>query len=387
MCIYIYITRLQDSVGLIVSITLTELFKCIRNVRLPATQVDTPAKILAVLEENWGDQRDATELATTFFNRQQQPKETVIDYASHLQHLWTKVNKAEDGMIQVSATILRDAFARGLQPATLKRDVRRLIRYHPDTTFEAAKKEALRWLREDSHTYNICPGVDNTTVVRLQSQLATLAAENTSLRRQLQSPMPAHSPLPPQPALHPQRCAAEHTPDLSHCVWCERSGHTEHQCRHKRRYKARQQNADHQPAAPAHNQCVATTHTGRPGPMPSTAPAPNQRCRRRRRRRHHSTTPDAVVPRMSPPVISPAPQRSSQQPPSVTPTDPVSLHHQGDKVTDTDTDSDSGMWLTRPMPRPRTPTQRAAPEPPPLPPDPAPRRSTRLATRTPLTVF
>ncbi|XP_076437942.1 uncharacterized protein LOC143277090 [Babylonia areolata] len=139
---------------------------------------------------------------------QQQPKETVIDYASHLQHLRTKVNKAEDGVIQVPATILSDVFAR---------------------------------------------------------------AENTSLRHQLQSPMPAHGPHPPKPALHPQRCAADHTPDPPHCVWCERSDHTEHQCRHKRRYQVWQQNTDDKPPVPAHNQCVPATYTEQPGPTPATS--------------------------------------------------------------------------------------------------------------------
>ncbi|XP_076447129.1 uncharacterized protein LOC143284310 isoform X2 [Babylonia areolata] len=57
-------------------------------------------------------------LLAAFFNRQQRPKETVTDYASHLQHLWTKVNKAEDGVMQVPAAILRDAFARGLPSAS-----------------------------------------------------------------------------------------------------------------------------------------------------------------------------------------------------------------------------------------------------------------------------
>ncbi|XP_076470376.1 uncharacterized protein LOC143300522 [Babylonia areolata] len=138
--------------------------------------------------------------------------------------------------MQVPAIILRDAFDRGLQPAALRRDVRRFIRDHPDTTFEAAKKEAQRWVREDSHTCDTCPGIDNTTVSRLQCQLATLTAGNTSLRLQLQSPMPAHRPHPPQPALHPRRCAADRVPDPPHCVWCERSSHIEDQCHHKRRY-------------------------------------------------------------------------------------------------------------------------------------------------------
>ncbi|XP_076455227.1 choline O-acetyltransferase-like [Babylonia areolata] len=66
----------------------------------------------------------------------------------------------------------------------------------------------------------------------------------------------------------------------------------------KQRYlRARRQKADHQLPVPAHNQW-----------------------------RHHSTTPDAVVPQMSPPVVSPTQQRRHQQPPD-TPTHPVPLHH------------------------------------------------------------
>ncbi|XP_076463335.1 uncharacterized protein LOC143295496 [Babylonia areolata] len=353
-------------------------------VRLPATEVDTPAKILTLLEENWGEQRDTTDLATAFFTRQQQSKETITVYASHLRYLWTKVNKAEDGMMQVPATILRDAFARGLQPAALRRDVRRFIRDHPDTTFEAAKKEAQRWLREDSDAGDS----HNATVACLQAQLATLTAEVNSLRQQQQQfPMPAHRPHPPGPAHHPRRCAADRAPDPPHCVWCQRSGHTEDQCRHKQRYmkNARRQKADHQTPMAVNNQCVVTKHTGQSGSLPA-APAPNQRRRRRRRRRkRHSTTPDAVIPQVSPsPVLNLTQLRGSQRPPpAVTPTDLSQRSCHVNKVSDsdTDTDTDSGVCLFSPMPGPRTSALQAAPEPPPLPPAPTPRRSLRLTTK------
>ncbi|KAL8598433.1 hypothetical protein ACOMHN_032710 [Nucella lapillus] len=206
-------------------------------VRRPATEVESPEKILTIIEENWGD---------PFFTRQQGPGETVVDYASHLRMLWTKVNKAEEGMLPTA--ILSNAFANGLQLPALRRDVRRYIRDHPDITFEGAKKEAQRWMQEDNNPSSNASGTGNSaTVACLQAQLATLTAEIASLKDQLRRcSIPKHPLHPSGSKFHIQSCTADQPkpdPKPPDCHWCERWG--------SHRGSVSQQTAQPQAASPA----------------------------------------------------------------------------------------------------------------------------------------
>ena len=116
--------------------------------QLPAEEVNTPEKLFALLDLNWGEQRDTFTLAAAFYKRQQGLTQSVADYALVLRALWAKANAAPDTL---SASMLRDAFSNGLHPASLKRDITRFVRERPESTFAAAAKtEALRWMREDS---------------------------------------------------------------------------------------------------------------------------------------------------------------------------------------------------------------------------------------------
>ena len=86
----------------------------------------TPAKIFDILEQNWGEHRDASSLAGAFFRRQQGLTETVGEYAASLRLLWAKTNAAQADTL--SNTTLRDTFASGLHPTSLKRDIKMYIR-------------------------------------------------------------------------------------------------------------------------------------------------------------------------------------------------------------------------------------------------------------------
>ena len=57
-----------------------------------STTIDTPRKILQLIHNIYGDHRDATTLAAAFYQRRQNPTETVTEFATNLHTLWDKVN-------------------------------------------------------------------------------------------------------------------------------------------------------------------------------------------------------------------------------------------------------------------------------------------------------
>ena len=125
-----------------------------------AEDVNTPAKILDILEQNWEEHRDASTLAVAFFRRQQGLTESIGEYAASLRLLWAKTNAARADTL--SDTMLRDTVASGLHPTSLKRAIERYIKENAGSTFTDVKKRSpppSRWMREDS-----CP---QTTIEQL----------------------------------------------------------------------------------------------------------------------------------------------------------------------------------------------------------------------------
>ena len=153
-----------------------------------ADEVNTAGKIFAILEQHWGEHRDSSTLAGAFFRRQQGLTESVGEYASNFRLLWAKTNAVQAGTL--SPIMLRDTFAGGLHPVSLKRDIKRYIRKNVGATFADVTREALRWMREDS-----CPDTtaeqlqavaSHDSLHRLEAQIAALSTETASLKQQLQ---------------------------------------------------------------------------------------------------------------------------------------------------------------------------------------------------------
>ncbi|KAL8587401.1 hypothetical protein ACOMHN_062134 [Nucella lapillus] len=202
---------------------------------------NSPEKFLSLLERRWGDQRDNATLSRIFFLRQQGPTESVCAYATELRLLWRKTNATQRD--NLSAAMLRSAYANGLHPASLRRDLKHFLRQKPESTFSDTVQEAQRWMREDrdpdatvEQTAVANPGV----VKRLETEVAILRAEMASLKEQMRQCLAAgHHTHPPGPPLHIQSCEAvqrDPDPDSADCHWCARLGHTEDQCRSKRAY-------------------------------------------------------------------------------------------------------------------------------------------------------
>ncbi|KAK7103788.1 hypothetical protein V1264_018620 [Littorina saxatilis] len=201
-------------------------------IRRPAAEVNTPAKIYAILEQTWGDQRDSVALAAAFHRRQQGLGESVSEYAIHLRAVWAKTNAAEANTLNDNT--LRKTFATGLHPQSLKRDMCRFLREKPAATFDEVTSEAMRWMREDSPAEATAEQVfaaPDPSIARLEARIAALTTETESLKLQL-----ASQPPPAAPTYHHHQ-QQNHQPQ---CNWCGRVGHRESDCFQKQRYHNKQ---------------------------------------------------------------------------------------------------------------------------------------------------
>jgi len=159
----------------------------------PPEETDTPDRVLDILDSVFGDQRDLCSLLAAFHGRRQGLGEGVLDFSQSLRTLGAKITMKAPTM--VTPELLRDRFADGLHPAALRREVRRVVRERPATTFEAARTEALRWVREDAQAEPRLEPVPSSSVtinesidelVELRKQVASLSRETEKLQAELQ---------------------------------------------------------------------------------------------------------------------------------------------------------------------------------------------------------
>lgn len=219
---------------------------------MEAEEIDTPAKIFAVLEQHWGEQRDSSTLAAAFYKRQQGLAETVCEYAAALRVLWAKTNATKSDTLSIDT--LRDTFVNGLNPASLRRDMKRFLREKPILSFKEATKEAQRWMREDGGpemAIEQATTMDPDAIHRLEAQVAALTTENVAIKRQLDEQHAATVPknwYPHSPGQHAPRQTNQqfkgrdlHGPRQQNltCWWCQRQGHREAECRAKQTYQQR----------------------------------------------------------------------------------------------------------------------------------------------------
>ena len=133
------------------------------------------------------------------------------------------------------------------QPPTstsLRKDIRRLMREKPTSTFEEVKTEAQRWMHEDSldaaATDQLLTTPSNEAITQLEGQIASLTTETASLRQTLHQ---YDRPRQPFQQPHQERLPRQHQrqwqppqptregrltqPRRKECLWCGRRGHEE----------------------------------------------------------------------------------------------------------------------------------------------------------------
>ncbi|XP_025080387.1 uncharacterized protein LOC112556012 [Pomacea canaliculata] len=117
-----------------------------RVLMFPHDMIDTPEKILDILREAYGERRDAIDIVASFYNRRQQSKEAVIEYAATLRNLQAKANRLLSDAI--SSTHLATRFVKGLRNSQVRRETSRQLADH-GSSFADLLKTARRVEREE----------------------------------------------------------------------------------------------------------------------------------------------------------------------------------------------------------------------------------------------
>ena len=92
----------------------------------------------------------------------------------------------------MSDEMLQDRFVDGLYPSCLHRDIQRFVRERDGATFQKARAEALRWMREDNEVeerteqVQAAPSPTCQELKELCAQLAVLTTKTEELQTALQ---------------------------------------------------------------------------------------------------------------------------------------------------------------------------------------------------------
>ena len=122
----------------------------------------------------------------------------------------------------MSDEMLRDRFVDGLHLSSLRRDIRRFVRERDGATFQQARAEALRWMREDNEVEVRTKQVQAAPSPTCQ-ELKELRAQTAALTKKTALQQSALAQPPPRVQ--------------SVCYWCRKPGHLEYHCRSRRRYE------------------------------------------------------------------------------------------------------------------------------------------------------
>ena len=208
---------------------------------LETRKINTPGKIFNILRHHWGDHRDAQALTAAFFKRQQGLTESVAEYSTALQTLWSRANALEFDTL--SERMLNETFVNGLYPPSLSKDMRRFVR--EDTrdeprSFDEIVAEAQRWMRQD-HVPEVIARQTSAAMpspsIALEEQVNELKAQFKEHCSTVISALQSHPPKQ-QPAVG-QHSSGQTSRRGPTCWWCQRPGHREAQCRAKQQYQER----------------------------------------------------------------------------------------------------------------------------------------------------
>lgn len=114
----------------------------------PRAEKEDPEKILTVLQDLYGCSKSYVSLQQNFFSRKQQDGESLHEFSHALCCLMEKIERCAPGGMTGSPTLLRDQFVEHVSDANLRRELKRIVRQHPEHTLLDIRAEAIRWERE-----------------------------------------------------------------------------------------------------------------------------------------------------------------------------------------------------------------------------------------------
>lgn len=100
---------------------------------------------LAHLRNAFGERRSVTQLLQSFYNCKQADGEDLRDYSHALSQILSSVVKQSTNAISDENTVLRDQFIEGLKNATLRRELRKMVRERPHSSLLEVRLSFGKW--------------------------------------------------------------------------------------------------------------------------------------------------------------------------------------------------------------------------------------------------
>lgn len=114
----------------------------------PVIERGDPERIFSILQELYGCSQSYVALQEAFFSRRQQEGETLLEFSLALMSLLEKVRQKSPNAMPNAEILLRDQFVEYVCDASLRRELKQLVRRQPDFTLLEVRGEAIRWERE-----------------------------------------------------------------------------------------------------------------------------------------------------------------------------------------------------------------------------------------------
>lgn len=114
----------------------------------PLSERGDPDKIFSILQELYGCSQSYVALQEAFFSRRQREGETLLEFSLALLGLLEKVRQKSPTAMPNAEILLRDQFVEYVCDASLRRELKQLVRRQPRSTFLEVRGEAIRWEQE-----------------------------------------------------------------------------------------------------------------------------------------------------------------------------------------------------------------------------------------------
>lgn len=114
----------------------------------PVSERGDPERIFSILQELYGCSQSYVALQEAFFSRRQQEGETLLEFSLALMGLLEKVRQKSPTAMPNAEILLRDQFVEYVCDASLRRELKQLVRRQPYSTLLEVRGEAIRWERE-----------------------------------------------------------------------------------------------------------------------------------------------------------------------------------------------------------------------------------------------
>lgn len=203
---------------------------------------ENPDKILSILQDMYGCVRSYVSLQQCFFSRKQLEGESLHEFSHALCCLMEKVERSAPRKIVDAPILLRDQFVEHVLDPSLRRELKKTVRQHPEHTLLDVRAEAIRWEREGrpeeprgrSHSV---PSFSALHYSRPQPPSVVGTSEMAELRQllekqQVQIDKLTQGMLALQTA--PRPAAKYIRPKVIVCLRCQKPGHYARECDNER---------------------------------------------------------------------------------------------------------------------------------------------------------